>query len=257
MVGTPHDPRPAHRHPRDPARAPVLCRGNVTGLAVILYARSGVMRAAFNAVGWDAIEVDTEPAQAEGLHWRGDAFAFMETRLWSLADLVILHPVCTYLSGSGLHWNNRIPGRAACTLWSLDVVTRLFGRIERDRKRAVAENPVGLIGTKIRKATQSVQPYQFGDDASKLTMLWMFGGLPPLVIPPRELWVPGRSVEWPNGSGKIVARWANQTDSGQNRLGPSENRAAIRAETYPGIARAIAEQMTAAIAGELPLLEVA
>jgi hypothetical protein len=54
-----------------------------------------------------------------------------------------------------------------------------------------------------------------------------------------------------------VKRWANQTDSGQNRLGPSEERAGMRAETYPGIARALAEQVTAAIEAELPLLEAA
>lgn len=37
-------------------------------------------------------------------------------------------------------------------------------------------------------------------------------------------------------------RWANQTDSGQNRLGPSDDRALIRSLTYPGIAAAMAEQ---------------
>jgi len=223
----------------------------VSGLAVILYARSGVMRAAFNAVGWDAIEVDVLPGQVGGLHWQGDVFDFMDTRLWHLADLAILHPVCTYVSGSGLHWNRRVYGREACTLWSLDQVRRLIARIKRDRKKAVVENPVGLIGTKIQPSTQTVQPYQFGDDASKRTCLWMFGGLPPLVIPPRSLWVPGRRVR--DANGKVVERWANQTDSGQNRLGPSQERAGMRSETYPGIAAALAQQMTAAVQSQLPL----
>jgi hypothetical protein len=224
----------------------------VNGLAVILYARSGVMRSAFNAVGWDAIEVDTQPGQGDGLHWQGDVFAFMETRLWTLADLVILHPVCTYVSGSGIHWNKRVPGREACTLWSLDVNRRLDARIRRDRKAAVKENPVGVLSTRIEPATMSVQPYQFGDDASKRTMLWMYGGLPPLVIPPRELWHPGRWVTDPR-NGKLVQRWSNQTDSGQNRLGPSEERAGVRSESYPGICTALAEQMTDAISSELRL----
>jgi hypothetical protein len=221
----------------------------MSGLAVILYARSGQMRRAFEAVGWDAIEVDIQSGQDEGLHWRGDVFAFMETRLWRLADLVVLHPVCTYLSGSGLHWNNRVPGRDACTLWSLDIVRRIDARLISERRRAVMENPVGLIGTRVRPATQTVQPYQFGDDASKRTCLWMYG-LPALEIPPRDEWHPGRWVIDPR-NGKRVQRWSNQTDSGQNRLGPSEERAGIRAESYPGICRAIAEQMTAAIDGEL------
>jgi hypothetical protein len=37
-------------------------------------------------------------------------------------------------------------------------------------------------------------------------------------------------------------RWANQTDSGQNKLGPSETRWAERSRTYEGIAEAMAEQ---------------
>ena len=222
------------------------------GFAVILYARSGIMRSAFNTVGWDAIEVDIEPGQGEGLHWQGDVFAFMETRLWTVADLVILHPVCTYASVSGLHWNNRVPGREACTLWTLDVNRRLDERIRRDRKRAVKENPVGILSTRIAKATQTVQPYQFGDDASKRTCLWMYGGLPALEIPPRELWHPGRWTIDPR-NGKRVQRWSNQTDSGQNRLGPSEERAGQRSESYPGICAALAMQMTAAVGGELRL----
>lgn len=224
----------------------------MSGLAVILYARSGVMRSAFEAVGWDAIEVDIQAGQSGGLHWQGDVFTFMRTRLWALADLVILHPVCTYLSGSGLHWNNRVPGREACTLWSLDIVRRIDARLIEERRPAVMENPVGIIGTRVRPSTQTVQPYQFGDDASKRTCLWMYGGLPALQIRPRELWHPGRWVTDPR-NGKLVQRWSNQTDSGQNRLGPSEARAGERAETYSGIAAALAGQMTAALNSQLRL----
>jgi len=93
------------------------------------------------------------------------------------------------------------------------------------------ENPIGLIGSMIRKADQIIQPYQFGDDASKKTAL----GLPPLIIPSRDVWIAPRIVR-----GK--PRWANQTDSGQNRVGQSRKRGAERARTYPGIAKAIAEQ---------------
>jgi hypothetical protein len=78
-----------------------------------------------------------------------------------------------------------------------------------------------------------VQPYEFGDDASKKTGLTL-KGLPKLKIDPEKR-VPGRIV---NGK----ERWANQTDSGQNKLGPSETRAIDRARTYPGIADAFAEQ---------------
>lgn len=94
------------------------------------------------------------------------------------------------------------------------------------------ENPaVSYINKAIRRPDQVIQPYQFGDDASKATGLWL-KGLPPLkhtaYVEPR--WVNGRP------------RWANQTDSGQNRLSPSADRWLKRSETYAGIADAMGDQ---------------
>lgn len=103
-------------------------------------------------------------------------------------------------------------------------------------RRKAVENPRGFISTAIRKPDQTIQPYQFGDDASKATCLWL-ENLPKLQILP-ELRVSGRLVEWPRGSGKLVERWSNQTDSGQNRLTPSEDRWQARSATFPGIADA-------------------
>lgn len=101
------------------------------------------------------------------------------------------------------------------------------------------ENPGrSFISTYIRPPNQTIQPYQFGDDASKLTGLWWtkcdFKPLEPTNV------VEGRKVLMSNG--KTVERWSNQTDSGQNRLPPSDTRWIERSETYPGIARAIATQ---------------
>jgi hypothetical protein len=93
------------------------------------------------------------------------------------------------------------------------------------------ENPIGCISTRIRKPEQVIQPYWFGDDASKSTCLWL-KNLPPLR--------PTNFIEGRIVNGK--RRWANQTDSGQNRLGPSEDRWKKRSETYLGIAQAMAEQ---------------
>ncbi len=99
--------------------------------------------------------------------------------------------------------------------------------------RIAIENPVGVASTLWRKPDQIIQPYQFGDDASKRTCLWLIG-LPRLRID-ASLYIPPRFV-----GGR--PRWANQTDSGQNRLAPSDHRAADRARTYGGIARAMAQQ---------------
>ncbi len=97
------------------------------------------------------------------------------------------------------------------------------------------ENPVGCISSRIRKPDQIIQPYEYGEDASKKTCLWL-NGLPPLrptgYYPPRHVF----------GNGKTYFRWANQTDSGQNNLGPSEDRWKERSRTYLGIAAAMADQ---------------
>jgi len=97
--------------------------------------------------------------------------------------------------------------------------------------RIALENPKGCISSRIRKPDQTIQPYQFGDDASKATCLWLVN-LPPLK--------PTSYVEPRLVNGK--PRWANQTDSGQNRLTPSEDRWKERSRTFPGIAEAMADQ---------------
>ena len=99
------------------------------------------------------------------------------------------------------------------------------------------ENPLGCISTRVRPYDQRIQPYEFGSDASKATCLWL-KNLSPLIKDPTQR-VAGRMVLH---NGKMVERWANQTDSGQNRLGPSEERAQLRSVTYPGVARAMALQ---------------
>jgi hypothetical protein len=73
--------------------------------------------------------------------------------------------------------------------------------------RIALENPVSIISSRIRKPDQIIQPWQFGHDASKATCLWL-KGLPPLE--PTDVLPGGRK-----------ARRANQTPSGQNKLGPS------------------------------------
>jgi hypothetical protein len=203
---------------------------------IIGCARSGVMRDAWEAEAWRAIEIDTEPPLVKGRwHHVGDVLDYIHWQ-W---DIGIFHPPCTYLRSSGLHWNRRTPGREQKTRDAIAFVEKLMNA---PIPRICIENPRGCINTRIPSAPkpQWIQPYEFGDDASKCTGLWL-KNLPPLVKGPK-LRVPGRMVEWPRGSGRMVERWSNQTDSGQNRLGPSDTRAMERAATYPGIARAMAEQ---------------
>lgn len=196
---------------------------------------SGKTRDAFIRAGHDAVSCDLLPTDVPGPHYQGDMFDILDAG-W---DLGIFHPSYTFLCSSGLHWNlnpksPRFGGRQ--TEAALDDVRRILAA---KIPFIALENPQGCIGTRIRPADQYVQPYQFGDDASKKTGLWL-KGLPPLVIDPARR-VAGRMVEWPRGSGKMVERWANQTDSGQNRLPPTPDRWKLRSETYDGIAEAFTQ----------------
>jgi hypothetical protein len=143
-------------------------------------------------------------------------------------DLLIAHPPCTYLASSGMHWTTRGLREPQLTEDALNFAKLLM---EANIDKICIENPVGVISTRIRKPDQYIQPYQFGHDASKKTGLWL-KNLP--LLKPTEYVAP-RIV---NGK----KRWSNQTDSGQNKLPPSQNRWQLRSKTYQGIANAMANQ---------------
>lgn len=171
---------------------------------------------------------DLLPTETPGPHIQGDVVKVLHDG-W---DMMIAHPPCTYLCSSGLHRNKNNPARQEKTEQALRFVRQLLAA---PIPCIALENPVGCIGTQIRNADQTIQPYEFGEDASKRTCLWL-KGLEPLIYTYR---FPGR---WVHCNGKLVERWSNQTDGGQNKLGPSQDRWAKRSVTYAGIALAMASQ---------------
>lgn len=186
---------------------------------------SGRVREAFRKLGHEAWSCDLESSSSP-FHLQGDVRDYVD-RGW---DLMIAHPPCTDLAVSGaLHFKRKLEQDPECQEKALDFVRFLM--YNTSIPKIAVENPVSIISTRIRKPDQIIQPYEFGDDASKKTCLWLKGLLP--LVPTRYVeprWVEGKP------------RWGNQTDSGQNRLGPSETRGAQRAITYEGIANAMAEQ---------------
>ena len=187
---------------------------------------SGVVRDAFLSRGHEAMSCDLLDTDVPGPHYLGDVRDIINDG-W---DLMVAHPPCTYLSVSGIHWNSRgvlVDGRPRGELTdeSLEFVSLLLGA---NIQRIALENPVGVISTRIRKPDQIVQPWWFGDDASKKTCFWL-KNLPPLV--PTNM-LPGDNK----------TRRANQTPSGQNKLGPSPTRWKERSRTYQGIANAMVAQ---------------
>lgn len=191
---------------------------------------SGTVRDAFIALGHEAMSCDLLETEAPGPHYKGDVRDVLVPGRW---DLMVAHPPCTFLCSSGLHWNTRrnaagelvYPQRVAETEASLDFVRMLLSA---PVPRIALENPIGCISSRIRKPDQIIQPFQFGHPESKQTCLWLVG-LPKLV--------PTEVLEKP-----ASGYWANQTPSGQNKLGPSDDRWKERSKTYSGIARAIAAQ---------------
>lgn len=185
---------------------------------------TGTVRDAFIARGHDATSCDLLPSETPGPHYRGD----VRDILGGTWDLMIAHPPCQYLCASGMHWTTRGKRDPVLTEEALDFVRMLM--LAPIPRKAI-ENSKGAISGRIRKPDQIIQPYQFGHDASKETHLWL-EGLPMLkatkYIEPRI--IDGRK------------RWANQCDSGQNKLAPSADRWKLRSATYAGIAAAMADQ---------------
>ena len=187
---------------------------------------SGIVRDEFLKQGHDAWSCDLlRTESSNGPHYVGDVAKYLDEG-W---DLMIAHPPCTYLCSSGLHWNKRVEGRAEKTEEALAFVELLLNA---PIKKIALENPVGCIGTRIRKADQYIQPYEFGHDASKTTGLWL-KNLP--LLKPTRMIPPSRVID-----GK--PRWANQTPAGQDKRGPSPTRGKDRAVTFMGIAQAMADQ---------------
>lgn len=185
---------------------------------------SGTVRDAFAAKGWEAWSCDLLPSDKPGNHYQGDVRDLLSQH-W---DLMVAHPPCTYLSVSGMHWTARGLRDPQLTEDALAFVRLLM---DAPIRRIAIENPVSVISSRIRKPDQTIQPWQYGHDASKATCLWL-KDLPALkptaIVEPRIV----------NGK----KRWANQTDGGQNKLPPSKDRWKIRSATYQGIADAMAEQ---------------
>ena len=185
---------------------------------------SARVRDAFRARGHDAWSCDLEPTRGDPRwHVQGDALTLLGDE-W---DLLVAFPPCKYLTNSNAwRWDAIASERRR----ALEFVRVLLAA---PVPRIALENPVGAIGTAIRPADQYVQPWEFGDPWQKRTGLWL-SGLP--ALRPEVTQRPADVVPWAQ-----AGYGARQTD-GRRRAGGAVRRAADRSLTFPGIARAMAEQ---------------
>lgn len=165
-------------------------------------------------------------------------------------DLMIAHPPCTYLSVSGAQWyydpkdkhkpisergpHPKYPNRSKDRD---DAIAFFKALMDAPIERIAIENPIGVISTRLGiKPDQIVQPYMFGDEATKTTCLWL-KNLPKLE--PTALVGKGEMVVFK--SGKSQPKW--YSDAFSKAKSPEERRT-MRSKTFPGIAKAMAEQWT-------------
>lgn len=150
-------------------------------------------------------------------------------------DMIIAFPPCTYLTVTGNRWFNiaRYGEKAIQRHKDRKQAIKFFMAFANANcERIAIENPVGIMSNEWRKPDQIINPWQFGDNFEKKTCLWL-KGLPKLAytniveIPPRKKFDSGKSMpSW------YADAW---------RL-PKEKRARLRSKTFPGIAKAMAEQ---------------
>lgn len=210
-------------------------------LILVGHEESQMVTIALRNRGHEAYSCDLKPCSGGFPEWhlQMDVFKAIDLYKW---DAGLFFPDCTYLTVSAEWAYKEGPYHQKVKEGTLTGFTRQLAREKAVKHvktlwnskidKILIENPIGKLSTLWMKPTQIIQPYWFGDDASKATCLWL-KGLPNLI--------PTQYIEPRIVNGKM--RWGNQTDSGQNKLPPSENRQTIRSRTYPGIANAIATQM--------------
>jgi len=211
---------------------------------------------AFRKLGHEAFSCDLLPCSGGHPEWhfQQDVFTVLDQG-W---DLMVAHPPCTMIAGSSVQWlshpedkhlpfehrrpHPKYPTRRDEMLQSIEFVKALYNcNIE----RVAIENPVGLLGSRWRKADQIIQPYQFGDEATKTTCLWL-KNLPPL----KHTNVVSKGERTVFASGKSHPKW--YADALANAKTKQE-RQTLRSKTFPGIADAIADQWSRSMSvqGEL------
>lgn len=201
---------------------------------------------ALRALGHEAYSCDLLPCSGGHPEWhlQMDIFKAIDLMDW---DMLIAHPPCTFLTNSAVQWlshpedrklpfelrrpHPKYPNRRQDMLDSVEFVKALYNcKI----KLVAIENPTGLLSTRFQKPNQTIQPYQFGDEATKTTCLWL-KNLPQL----KHTKLVGKGERTVFKSGKSHPKW--YADALANAKTPEERRT-LRSKTFQGIADGMATQ---------------
>ena len=196
---------------------------------------SDEVRGRLEQMGFDAWSCDLqENRNPNAKHYQGNVFDIINDN-W---DAMIAFPPCTHLAVSGAAWfeQKRKDGRQQ---QGIDFFLAIANA---NIKHIAIENPVGIMSKHFRKPDQIIQPYYFGDEASKKTCLWL-KNLPLLyhnnsinLFDNKITWVDkGEIIEFQSGC-KMPKWYADAW-----KLSKDE-RSKVRSKTFPGIAQAMADQ---------------
>jgi len=193
------------------------------------------------ALGHEAYSCDLLPCSGghPEWHYQQDIFEVID-KGW---DMMIAHPPCTFLAVSGARWMYNKDGsvneeRLENQKDALCFVQKLM---DAPIERIAIENPISVISSQIRKPDQIVQPYHFGDKASKSTCLWL-KNLPKLEH--TDVVEKGEFKEWTDKkSGKVKRQAKWYFDALSKAKTPAERRT-LRSKTFKGMATAMANQWT-------------
>jgi len=206
----------------------------------------------FRKLGHEAFSCDILPCSGGHPEWHihGDVLDVLETRRCFLEtrkviwiknwDLMIAHPPCTYLSTAGVRWfNEERYGKKAIERKRLrdEAIKFVLKLFNCKIPKIVIENPRGYLSSMWRKPNQMIQPWQFGDSFNKPTGLWL-KNLP--ILKPTKIVDKGEMITHKTKKGKLKtdSKWYYEAIKIKNNA----ERSKFRSKTFPGIAKAMAEQ---------------
>ena len=194
----------------------------------------------FRKLGHEAFSCDILPCSGGHPEWHFQQDIFEVINMgW---DMMICFPPCTHLAVSGAAWfeQKRKDGRQQNGIDFFLALTKT------NIPRWAIENPVGIMSNIYRKPDQLIQPYYFGDAVKKTTCLW-FKNLPHLYhnAEPNLF-----DIQTTHTQPEIIKYAIKKSKSGtRNYSGAAakwfktkEERSSERSKTFPGIARAMANQ---------------
>jgi len=199
---------------------------------------------AFRELGHEAYSCDIQECSGGHPEWhiKGDVIPLLNEK-W---DMLIAHPPCTYLSNAGIGWFNeeKYGDKARLRKELREEALQFFLKFANcGIPKICIENPTGYANSHFRKPDQTIQPWMFGDPESKRTCLWLTG-LPKLQA--TDIVSPRVHAYYKNGKKKgQPIYWSSYMMFG-------EERAKARSKTFPGIAKAMAQQWSPPCSPTLP-----